>query len=287
MAGVARVTADASTTVVPFEPAALRELSALGALKEYSGLKSALEAGKWKVADEETAKILRRAVGRRNPRAKDIERLSCDVFNAIDGLWLQYSNGRFGFSTQGALYQSGGGLVARRGYDPVTFGRFARCTDWLTTRKLGREVESALLGSVHLRYDISAPPGHLPAAWVLPRHDTLFSRGKQGVWSSIGILIATLLYGAAAAFVLGVIGLVLLRLLGLVVGVIIGLILALHFPAEALRRAREGKRTMQAADKLMVLFSRLQSCGLPATTAPKASATAPRARGALQSGRAK
>jgi hypothetical protein len=231
--------------------------------REYSRLKSSLEAGDWRKADEETARIIHRAVGSRKLRVKDVEKLPCEVLRAVDPLWVQYSEGRFGFSIQKRLYESQGGLTAPHGFDPTTFSWLINRIAWRATKRTGyRRVGSALLGSVHLRYELSAPPGHLPAAWVLPRKDTLFPREEHGFISFIGIVIYTLLYGAAAVLVLGVIGGLLFREAGMAGGAILGAVLALQIPATGRKHAKEGKRTMKAQQNLMMLFSRMRACGL-------------------------
>ncbi len=75
----------------------------------YTQLESFLAAKQWLQADQETTSSLLRVSGREREgwlRAEDIEKLSRQDLDAIDRLWLKYSNGQFGFSVQKHIWQT-------------------------------------------------------------------------------------------------------------------------------------------------------------------------------------
>ncbi|MEZ2276365.1 MAG: GUN4 domain-containing protein [Microcoleus sp.] len=87
-----------------------RVVSAVG--MDYTNLRNLLAAKKWKEADEETARVMLKVAGREKEGWLDresIEKFPCEDLRTIDQLWVQYSNGRFGFSVQKRIYQSLGG----------------------------------------------------------------------------------------------------------------------------------------------------------------------------------
>lgn len=134
------------------------------ALNQYQKLEQLLAAGKWKEADEETARVML-VVAKREKEgwldALSIDNFPCDDLCTIDRLWVKYSNGRFGFSVQKRIYQS---LDGSRKYDQNIWKAFGKRVGW----------KGGLLG--HWKYyneitfDIKAPEGHLPTG------------GKEVVW---------------------------------------------------------------------------------------------------------
>jgi hypothetical protein len=137
-------------------------------LEEY------LQQGQWKAADEETYRLMITAVGKEEGQGFSRDELlnfPCDELLAIDGLWVRYSNGKFGFSVQKALYLNQCGGVADGEYY-LALSNFYRMVDWLS-----------------IKYDINQPNGHLPSlirggaggvveAW---RWERAFR--EKGVWS--------------------------------------------------------------------------------------------------------
>ncbi|WP_449420818.1 protein kinase domain-containing protein [Phormidium nigroviride] len=90
-------------------------VSAVG--MDYINLRNLLAAGKWKEADEETARVMLKVAGREKEGWLDsssIDKFPCEDLRTIDQLWVEYSDGRFGFSVQKRIYQSLGGT---REYD--------------------------------------------------------------------------------------------------------------------------------------------------------------------------
>jgi eukaryotic-like serine/threonine-protein kinase len=111
-------------------------------------------AGKWKEADEETARVMLAIAGREKERWLDVEHIDnfpCLDLRTIDQLWIKYSDGRFGFFVQKRIYRSLGGT---RKYDEKIWKAFGDAVGW---RKGGE-----WLYYNNITFDPSAPQGHLP-----------------------------------------------------------------------------------------------------------------------------
>ena len=123
---------------------------------DYIQLRNLLEAGKWREADEETAKLMFKIADREEEgelRVKDIDNLASTDLQTIDQLWLKYSNGHFGFSVQKKIWQELGEQVNVE-----------------TERKLGERLgwfnlDEWWLNYSYLTFSLDAPKGHLPANW--------------------------------------------------------------------------------------------------------------------------
>jgi hypothetical protein len=120
---------------------------------EYSRLRALLAAGKWKEADEETANKMCEVVGRSKEgflREEDIKSFFSEDLSTINSLWVEYSNGRFGFSVQQRIWES-----ANKDLE-----KFAARVGWIVK---GEWIDSY----DHLSFNLNAPPGHLPFWWSL------------------------------------------------------------------------------------------------------------------------
>jgi hypothetical protein len=74
---------------------------------DLSYLQLLMASGRWKDADLETKAILLRIMNREEAgwlREEDVRSLPVATLAAIDRLWVKYSNGRFGFSTQSKIW---------------------------------------------------------------------------------------------------------------------------------------------------------------------------------------
>ncbi|NES05205.1 MAG: GUN4 domain-containing protein [Okeania sp. SIO2F4] len=83
---------------------------------DYTKLRNLLAEGKWTEADFETYRVMVKVAGRESEewlRAEDVENFSCQDLGTIDKLWVEYSNGKFGYSVQKQIYQSLGGTKKR------------------------------------------------------------------------------------------------------------------------------------------------------------------------------
>lgn len=99
-----------------------------------------LAAGMWKEADEETFKVMLEVAGREKQRyleREDIRQFPCEDLRIIDQLWVNYSNGHFGFSVQKEIYLSVGGILeGSRTSSP--FKKVLVPFQWIYTRFGGR-----------------------------------------------------------------------------------------------------------------------------------------------------
>ncbi|MEG4035823.1 serine/threonine-protein kinase [Microcoleus sp. w1-18aA5] len=148
-------------------------ISAVG--MDYINLRNLLAAKKWKEADEETARVMLKVAGREKEGwldRKSIEKLPWEDLRTIDKLWVQYSDGRFGFSVQNRIYQSLGGT---REYDNEFWQKFGD--------KVGWRKKNEWLHYNDLTFADRAPEGHLPR------------RGRSGSDGEGGLVVSLLSRG--------------------------------------------------------------------------------------------
>ncbi len=129
-----------------------RVISAVG--MDYINLRDLLAAGKWKEADEETARVMLKVAGREEERwlnTESIDNFPCEDLRTIDQLWVKYSDGRFGFSVQKRIYQSLGGTWKCNG---EIWEAFNDLVGWRVNRKW--------LDYDDLKFNTKAPEAHLP-----------------------------------------------------------------------------------------------------------------------------
>lgn len=83
---------------------------------------------------------------------KELLNFDCDELRAIDGLWVKYSNGRFGFSVQKNIYLSKeiGGRADGQ-YHEKAWTKFCHAVGWQ-----------------FVELDITAPRGHFPVLQSYP-----------------------------------------------------------------------------------------------------------------------
>lgn len=128
-------------------------------------LRDFLADGKWEKANSMTTAVMCLATGRGKEgwlRTEDINNFPCEDLHKINQLWLDYSNGKFGFSVQKEIYQQVGGT---RDFDGNAWGQFCERVGWVGHRSilfgmLGNE--SFLAHSSNITFNINAPIGHLP-----------------------------------------------------------------------------------------------------------------------------
>jgi len=121
----------------------------------YQPLQEALAAGDFELADQTTYNLMVRAANREEPgwlRAEDVQNFSCEDLNIIDQLWLNNSDGKFGFSVQQQIYQRLGGTQGE--YDADVWRSLGDEVGW-------RQDDRWLLYS-QLNFGLDAPVGHLP-----------------------------------------------------------------------------------------------------------------------------
>ncbi len=118
---------------------------------EFTQLEALLAALNWREADKETSKVLLTIIRHRceipELSKTNIQQISSADFQTIDGLWQQYSNGKFGFSVQKRIYREVGNSV----------NKLALQIGWRSQNKWLKYDEE-------FNFNLTAPFGHLPAA---------------------------------------------------------------------------------------------------------------------------
>ncbi len=150
----------------------------------YAQLAYYLAALKWKEADEETLKVMLEVAGREKQgylELDDIRAFPCEDLRIIDQLWVNYSNGRFGFSVQKKIYLEEGGIL--EGSRTSSFKKILAPFKTIYARFGGRvrddddelyqaycrfgdrvewKVKEGWIGYNEVKYSTFAKKGHLP-----------------------------------------------------------------------------------------------------------------------------
>jgi len=133
------------------------EMVSTATVVDYTRLRDLLEAGQWKEADQETYQRMLEATNRTQEgwfRTEDLLNFPCADLQVIDQLWVQASQGRYGFSVQKEIYVKSGGKLD---------GNYPGDTIW---RKFGDEVgwrvNGEWLSYDQLEWGGIGVPGHLP-----------------------------------------------------------------------------------------------------------------------------
>lgn len=125
---------------------------------DYTQLEKLLANQQWQDADLETRKLMLQAVNRLEVgwfRAEDLQNFPRTDLLAIDRLWNQASNGRFGFQVQARIWQE----IQHCGGSNYTWkSSFADRLQW---RSGGVSKPYPMLN-----FTLEAPEGHLPVAWT-------------------------------------------------------------------------------------------------------------------------
>lgn len=125
----------------------------------YQVLEQQLQVGQWREADEETYRLMITTVGKEEGQwfaPEDLTEFPCEDLRILDGLWVKYSNGHFGFSVQKKIWQACN--------SPTDYNE-----DWKAfCDRVGWYVKTKddWLSYNELTFGTSSPPGHLPARVV-------------------------------------------------------------------------------------------------------------------------
>jgi hypothetical protein len=128
-------------------------ISAVGV--DYTRLRDLLAAGEWKEADRETSAVMLKVCGREKENwfdAEHIEIFPCEDLRTIDQLWVNFSEGRFGFSVQKRIWESVGGKSGV--LDSDTYHRFGERVEWRENQRWKNYND--------FTFTSQAPHGHLP-----------------------------------------------------------------------------------------------------------------------------
>lgn len=127
----------------------------------YQKLQTLLAAGQWSDADRETIHLILDISGKSDLEEltpKEIEQFPCNALKTIDRLWSDYSEGRFGFLSQLAIYQSiGGDLASTIRQDRALVEKWGATVGW--------RVNGKWLKCSELDYSLAAPTGCHPSRW--------------------------------------------------------------------------------------------------------------------------
>ena len=127
---------------------------ALATTPDYPTLEGLLQAQQWREADQETRNLILSVAGRTEEGwldSESIQNFPCEVLVAIDELWVNHSNGRFGFSVQRKIWEEVG--------SPTEYNaQWAEFGDRVGWRKDGSWLSYS---DLQFNAEIS-PPGKLP-----------------------------------------------------------------------------------------------------------------------------
>ncbi len=99
----------------------------------YLKLEENLKSKKWYEADQETQRLLITSVGKDLGQLfsdKDLKEFPCDELLAINHLWIEYSNGLYGFSVQKDIYVECGGILDFSLPSSETWDKFCDRVAW-------------------------------------------------------------------------------------------------------------------------------------------------------------
>ncbi len=132
---------------------------------DYTPLKNQLANQQWRAANEKTAELILEAANRDIQgwlSTDDILNLACWDLKTIDDLWQQYSQGRFGFTPQFAIFIKNGNrpgrLMAIENYEA-----FGDEVGWRAPDTTNANNQQAwIIFKENINYSLEAPVGHLP-----------------------------------------------------------------------------------------------------------------------------
>ena len=139
----------------------------------YRQLEKFLVEKEWKNANEETMKVMLTVANREREGWFDnecINNFPSKDLSTIDRLWLNHSNGRFGFSVQKLIYDERKARFQTERIVREEFGYFVGWIDtdlgWLSYDKITFDVKMSEERYLKLRYansmKFTTPVGHLP-----------------------------------------------------------------------------------------------------------------------------
>lgn len=138
---------------------------------DYTKLRDLLKAEKWKEADKETYEVMIRAVGKESGSwftSKELLNFPCADLKTIDHLWVNYSNGHFGFSVQKKIYVECGAKLDGKYPGDQIWSKFADRVGWRKDDKWIRYSK--------IDHSFSSPKGISPWAGGARGWGVLFSR---------------------------------------------------------------------------------------------------------------
>lgn len=140
---------------------------------DYTKLQDYLSSKKWQDADIETRLILLKIAGKEKEgklNTNDLPKIPAQDLQIIDRLWVEFSNGHFGFSVQRRIWEAS----ARNWLN------FARMVGWCSFLGYPKTYEK-------LNFSTSSPKGHLPVFGVIGlQFEGIFVAGQYiGLYNKI------------------------------------------------------------------------------------------------------
>ncbi|MEP0934075.1 MULTISPECIES: GUN4 domain-containing protein [unclassified Leptolyngbya] len=132
----------------------------------YASLRRHLNTQNWQAADQETRRLLERwAQGNAPMSTPLVSNIPVDALQTLDQLWLEASNGRFGFSVQQRIWQE---VSTQYPNDRAAAVRaFGRRVGWLRPAPDSNNfVSPDWFTEPELSNSLNAPMGHFPWAGV-------------------------------------------------------------------------------------------------------------------------
>jgi len=124
---------------------------------DYNQLRDLLGKKTWQEADQETVRVILQVAKRQKEgwlTTKGIEKFSRSDLCMIDQIWLEASQGHFGFSVQREIWLSVDGQPGK--FDAATFRNFGDQVGWRVNDDWLRHYNS-------FNFSLNAPKGHLPS----------------------------------------------------------------------------------------------------------------------------
>jgi hypothetical protein len=157
----------------------LKHLTADVKTLRYQQLEEFLKNGQWKEADDETYRLMITTVGKEEGQYFESDELlnfPCEELLAIDGLWVKYSQGKWGFSVQKRIYVECGAKLDGKYPSDKIWEKFGDRVGW------GKDNRWIRYDSFIFHLSLS-PVGEFPR--VVWRGRFVGSRGVRGLFSRI------------------------------------------------------------------------------------------------------
>ncbi|MEM6427172.1 MAG: GUN4 domain-containing protein [Cyanobacteria bacterium P01_D01_bin.128] len=129
----------------------------------YRELVNYLASGSWQEADQETDKLMLKAVGKKAEQRGYLELEEVRNFPAkdlllIDRLWVKFSGGKFGFSVQKQIWIEVGGTLDFNEDIQATYAAYDKMSD-----RNGWRIDGSYIPYIKVTFNTTAPLGHLPS----------------------------------------------------------------------------------------------------------------------------
>lgn len=138
-----------------------QKLTLVGDVTRYQRLQELLVAQEFKAADIETSRLILEITGHKDKDLivpDDMSKFPCNALKVIDRLWVNHSQGRFGYSVQLEIYCSvGGSAETLQTQDLTTFRRYGDLVGWRVNGEWQGENYD------QWNFSLEAPKGCFPA----------------------------------------------------------------------------------------------------------------------------